>query len=147
MGDSGGTVTLPGGGNYRASGPPDFGPNVLIFDSSMGDSTIQSKIDGIFSAQQTSQFGTNRYAYFFKPGKYNLDVQVGFYMEVLGLGATPDDVSITGAVRAMAKWNQGNATLNLLAPGVEPARSLRRRPSTRATCGRYRRRRRSGAST
>jgi hypothetical protein len=78
----------------------------------MGDSAIQSKIDGIFNAQQTSQFGTNRYAYFFKPGKYNLDVQVGFYMEVLGLGAAPDDVSITGAVRAMAKWNQGNATLN-----------------------------------
>src|ERR1019366_1773410 len=50
--------------------------------------------------------------YFFKPGTYNLDVQVGFYMQVLGLGAAPDDVSITGAVRAMAKWNQGNATLN-----------------------------------
>ncbi len=111
-GDSGGTVTLPGGGNYKAGGPPDFGPNVLIFDPSMGDSAIQSKIDGIFNTQQTNQFGSNRYAYFFKPGKYSVDVQVGFYMEVLGLGASPDDVSITGAVRAMAKWNQGNATLN-----------------------------------
>jgi hypothetical protein len=110
--DSGGTVTLPGGGNYMASGPPDFGPNVLIFDPSMGDSTIQSKIDAIFGTQQTNQFGTNRYAYFFKPGKYNLDVQIGFYMEVIGLGASPDDVSIAGAVRSMAKWNQGNATLN-----------------------------------
>ncbi|HTB78302.1 MAG TPA: coagulation factor 5/8 type domain-containing protein [Polyangiaceae bacterium] len=112
IGDSAGTVTLPGGGNYAASGPPDFGPNVLIFDPSMGDSAIQSKIDTIFGTQQTNQFGSNRYAYFFKPGKYNLDVQLGFYMEVVGLGALPDDVSITGAVRAMAKWNQGNATLN-----------------------------------
>jgi hypothetical protein len=110
--DSGGAVTLPGGGGYKASGPPDFGPNVLVFDASMGDSAIQSKIDTVFNAQQTNQFGTNRYAYFFKPGKYALDVQVGFYMEVLGLGAAPDDVSITGAVRSMAKWNQGNATLN-----------------------------------
>jgi hypothetical protein len=85
---------------------------VFIFDPSMGDATIQSKLDGIFADQQTNQFGSSRYAYFFKPGKYNLDVQIGFYMEALGLGASPDDVSITGAVRAMAKWNQGNATLN-----------------------------------
>jgi hypothetical protein len=90
----------------------DFGPNVLVFDPSMGDTAIQSKIDGIFKAQETNQFGAGRYAYFFKPGKYNLDVQLGFYMEVLGLGAAPDDVSITGAVRSMAKWAQGNATQN-----------------------------------
>src|SRR5579862_7188085 len=59
VGDSAGTVTLPGGGNYAASGPPDFGPNVLIFDPSMGDSAIQSKIDAIFGTQQTNQFGSN----------------------------------------------------------------------------------------
>jgi hypothetical protein len=107
-----GTVTPPGGGGYTATAPVDFGPNVLIFDSSMGDAAIQSKIDGIFSGQETNQFGAQRYAYFFKPGKYALDVQLGFYMEVLGLGASPDDVTITGAVRSMAKWDQGNATQN-----------------------------------
>ena len=111
-GSGSGGVTLPGGGSYVASAPVDFGPNVLIFDPSMGDSSIQSKIDAIFDAQQSNQFGANRYAYFFKPGTYDLDVQLGFYMEVLGLGAAPDDVSITGAVRSMAKWDQGNATLN-----------------------------------
>ena len=107
-----GEMTPPGGGNYMASDAPDFGPNVLIFDPSMGDAAIQSKMNDVFGRQETSQFGSARYAYFFKPGKYNLDVQVGFYMEVLGLGAQPDDVTITGAVRAMAKWNQGNATVN-----------------------------------
>ncbi len=101
-----------GGSTYMGSDSPDFGPNVLVFDPSMGDSAIQSKLDDVFNRQQTSQFGSGRYAYFFKPGKYALDVQVGFYMEVLGLGAKPDDVTITGAVRAMAKWNQGNATVN-----------------------------------
>ena len=105
-------MTLPGESSYVANGVVDFGPNVLIFDPSMGDSAIQSKIDTVFDAQQSNQFGTNRYAYFFKPGAYNLDVQLGFYMEVLGLGSAPDDVSITGAVRSMAKWDQGNATLN-----------------------------------
>jgi hypothetical protein len=111
-GDAGGTVTPPGGGGFVASEPVDFGPNVLIFDPSMATTAIQSKIDGVFAGQQTNQFGAQRYAYFFKPGKYDLDVQLGFYMEVLGLGASPDDVTITGAVRSMAKWDQGNATQN-----------------------------------
>lgn len=112
-GDSSGPdVSPPGGGDYVASAPVDFGPNVLVFDPSMSSSTIQSTIDGIFNHQQTNQFGTDRYAYLFRPGNYDLDVELGFYMEVLGLGASPDDVSIVGAVRSMAKWDQGNATQN-----------------------------------
>ncbi|MGH7434357.1 MAG: hypothetical protein ACRENE_01640 [Polyangiaceae bacterium] len=105
-GDAGST------GPALASGPPDFGPNVLIFDPSMSSSSIQSRIDAIFQQQQSAQFGTGRYAYFFKPGSYSLDVQLGFYMQALGLGASPDDVTITGAVRAKATWNGGNATTN-----------------------------------
>ena len=89
---------------------PDFGPNVLIFDPSMA--TIQSRIDGIYRQQERSEFGTGRYAYLFKPGAYNLDVQLGFYMDVAGLGQSPDAVSITGAVRSKATWMGGNATVN-----------------------------------
>ena len=96
--------------NSVRSSAPDFGPNVLIFDPSM--TNIQSRLDIVFSQQERSQFGTNRYAYFFKPGNYNLDVQVGFYMQVLGLGKSPDDVDITGAVRSKAPWRGGNATVN-----------------------------------
>jgi hypothetical protein len=99
-------------GPALSSGPPDFGPNVLIFDPSMSSSSIQSRIDAVFQQQQSAQFGTGRYAYFFKPGSYQLDVQLGFYMQALGLGASPDDVTITGAVRAKATWNNGNATIN-----------------------------------
>src|SRR5262249_32550031 len=94
--------------------PPDFGPNVLIFDPSMPMATIQTQIDAVIARQQSSQFGTNRYAYFFKPGQYTLDVKVGFYMQVLGLGLSPDDVVITGAVRSKADWLGGNATLDFL---------------------------------
>lgn len=89
---------------------PDFGPNVLIFDPSM--TSIQAQIDEVFKKQERSQFGPDRYVYLFKPGKYNLDVQVGFYMQVLGLGRSPDNVAITGAVRSMAQWMRGNATCN-----------------------------------
>ncbi|WP_395830238.1 hypothetical protein [Archangium violaceum] len=102
------TLNILGGGG---SGP-DFGPNVRIFDPSMSMTTIQSQIDAIFKQQETNQFGSQRYAYFFKPGQYNLDVQVGFYMNVFGLGQSPDDVTITGAVRTKADWFQGNATHN-----------------------------------
>lgn len=89
---------------------PDFGPSVLMFDPSM--TNIQSRLDAISSQQERSQFGTNRYALLFKPGHYNLDVRVGFYMQVLGLGKSPDDVAITGAVRSKAPWRNGNATIN-----------------------------------
>jgi len=89
---------------------PDFGADVLIFDPSM--TNIQSQIDAVFSKQESNQFGSNRYAFLFKPGNYNLDVQVGFYTQVLGLGKSPDSVAITGAVRSKARWMRGNATCN-----------------------------------
>jgi hypothetical protein len=111
-GGGAGTVTAPGSGPYQASVPADFGSNVLIFDPSMGNAAIQSKLDGVFAGQETNQFGAQRFAYFFKPGAYELNVQVGFYTHVLGLGMTPEAVTITGAVSAMAKWFQGNATQN-----------------------------------
>lgn len=90
---------------------PDFGPNVLVFDPSTTD--IQEQIDAVFARQERSQFGSDRYAILFKPGAYNLDVQVGFYTQVLGLGRSPDDVAITGAVRSKANWMaHRNATCN-----------------------------------
>ena len=97
-------------GETAKAAEPDFGPNVLIFDPSM--TGIQSQIDAVFKRQESNQFGTQRYAYLFKPGQYNLDVQMGFYMQALGLGKSPDDVTIRGAVRSMAGWMQGNATCN-----------------------------------
>jgi hypothetical protein len=100
------------GGGTTGGAAPDFGPNVLIFDPSMAMSDIQSKLDTVDAQQDGAQFGTGRYAYFFKPGQYQLDVRVGFYMQVLGLGHGPDDVVVTGAVRSKADWANHNATLN-----------------------------------
>jgi CubicO group peptidase (beta-lactamase class C family) len=90
---------------------PDFGPNVLIFDPcTVG---VQERLDDVFKQQERNQFGSERYAVLFKPGTYNLDVQVGFYTQVLGLGRSPDNVAITGAVRSKANWMaRHNATCN-----------------------------------
>ena len=93
-----------------ASADPDFGPNVFIFRPDMPMDTIQGKVSEIFSQQERSQFGPDRYAFLFHPGEYKLDVNVGFYTEVLGLGLTPDAVSITGQVHSEADWMRGNAT-------------------------------------
>src|SRR6202453_1317581 len=87
---------------------PDFGPNVLVFDPSMKN--IQAQIDTVAAKQQNAQFEDARYAYLFKPGTYNLNVQVGFYMQVLGLGQTPDAVAITGDVRSNSTLPENNVT-------------------------------------
>jgi hypothetical protein len=106
------TVT-PDCGGPSSGKAPDFGPNVIVFDPTMAMGTIQSRLDGVYAQQDAAHWGTGRYAYFFKPGHYALDVKVGFYTHVVGLGQSPDDVVITGAVRAKADWLGGNnATQN-----------------------------------
>jgi len=90
----------------------DFGPNVIIFDSSMSNTFIQSQIDSVFQIQEANQFGSQRYALFFKPGNYSLNAQLGFYTTILGLGTSPDAVTITGGVNSLAAWFEDNATQN-----------------------------------
>jgi hypothetical protein len=107
VGGGGGTTPPPNPNN------PDLGPNVKIFDPSMPASSIQSTITSIYNSQQSNQFGSNRYALLFKPGSYNVDVPVGFYTQVAGLGASPDDVALTGrGIHVDAGWSGGNATQN-----------------------------------
>ncbi|MGW8631860.1 RICIN domain-containing protein [Streptomyces sp. NPDC055793] len=96
-----------------APGDVDLGPNVVVFDPSMPSSTIQSRLDTIFEQQETNQFGSQRYAVMFKPGTYSNDVNVGFYTQVLGLGQSPDSVTINGGVHVEADWfPPQNATQN-----------------------------------
>jgi hypothetical protein len=82
---------------------PDFGPNVRIFDPSMPTSEIQATVNAIRDDQVDAEMGTQRYALLFKPGTYGspaepLIIQVGYYTEVAGLGASPADVVINGHV-------------------------------------------------
>jgi hypothetical protein len=107
------TLSVVGGPPPPPPGTPDFGPNVLTFDPSMSSSSIQSQLDGIDNQQQSNQFGGQRYALLFKPGSYNVSVNVGYYTQVLGLGQSPDQTTIGGGgVDSDAQWNGGNATEN-----------------------------------
>jgi hypothetical protein len=82
---------------------PNLGPNVIVFNPGMPQSTIQSTLDMIATQQVPNQFGTQRYAILFEPGTYGsssdpLIFQVGYYTQVAGLGALPSDVTIDGAI-------------------------------------------------
>jgi hypothetical protein len=81
---------------------------------------ISSKIDPISWSQDgdAAEFGPGRYAYLFKPGKYNLNVNVSYYITVHGLGHSPDDVTINGGVQSLATRSKGLA-LNNFWRGVE----------------------------
>jgi hypothetical protein len=89
---------------------PDFGPNVLIFDPTIPSASIQQQIDKVYAVEQHAEFGPERYAILFKPGDYKIDVPIGFYTQVLGLGGTPDAVRIEGNVHADASLPRNNAT-------------------------------------
>jgi hypothetical protein len=91
---------LSAGGVAHAA---DLGPNVRVFDPSMPTGEIQAQVDAIAAQQVSNQFGTQRYALLFEPGTYGtadhpLVFQVGYYTEVAGLGASPRDTTIHGAV-------------------------------------------------
>src|SRR5271156_964769 len=85
------------------SGQPNFGSNVYIFTPSTPQSTIKATVDAVASTQVSNQFGTQRYAFLFEPGTYGsatnpLIFQVGYYTTVAGLGLSPSDVTINGAI-------------------------------------------------
>ena len=100
------------------SDTPDFGPNVHVFDAAMPTATIQAALDAAFEAQRLSpsaEFGPQRHAFLFKPGRYDVLARVGYYTALQGLGRRPDDVRITGNVLADSGWNlhdKGNALIN-----------------------------------
>jgi hypothetical protein len=98
-----------------APSQPDFGPNVYIFSPTMPLSQIQATVNSVAAQQISNQFGTQRYALLFEPGTYGsaadpLIFQVGYYTEVAGLGASPGDVVIDGAVQSSNQCISGSCT-------------------------------------
>ena len=134
-----------------ASSGPNLGPNVIVFNPSMQQATIQSDLNAIAEQQVPNQFGTQRYAIFFEPGTYGsssdpLIFQVGYYTQVAGLGALPGDVTINGAIDVFNQCPSGggpcdgldnfwrslsNLTLNVTLPSRP--QPTRRQPGRMAT--------------
>ena len=91
-------LTLGFGGAALAEAHlPDLGPNTIIFEPSMSTDEIESIANAIHAQQVDDEMGSNRYALLFMPGDYGtaedpLQISVGYYTEVAGLGASPNDV-------------------------------------------------------
>ncbi|HUC13759.1 MAG TPA: hypothetical protein VMS00_04835 [Acidimicrobiales bacterium] len=88
-----------------------FGPNVCVFTPPSGPNAaseltaIQTVLNNIATQQVplSSQFDSDRYALLFEPGTYGsatypLVFQVGYYTQVAGLGAVPQDTIIYGQI-------------------------------------------------
>jgi hypothetical protein len=119
---------------------PTLGANVYVFDPSMAQSQIQATVDLVSGQQVNNQFGTQRFALLFKPGTYGsaahpLVIQVGYYTSIAGLGLSPNDVVINGAIVSFNQcfglctgldnfWRSvSNLTLNIVLPSSHPAYS------------------------
>ncbi len=136
---------------------------MTIFDPSMPVGEIQATVDAIHAQQVDDEMGTNRYALLFKPGVYGsaeqpLQIKVGYYTEVAGLGASPADVTINGKIEVYNRCLDGRRheqlprARQLLAHAVEPDAERQRRragrlPRVAPTSGRSPRPSRCGGST
>jgi hypothetical protein len=85
-----------------------FGKNVLVFDDSMDLEGIKMTLQALHEQQSYNEFGSERYALLFKPGTYDFDVTVDYYVQALGLGRYPDDVIINGAVQSITSTSSNN---------------------------------------
>jgi hypothetical protein len=107
-----------GGSAASAAAPaPVFGTNVTVFDPSMPVSQIQATVDAIYAQQVDAEMGTARHALLFKPGVYGsagepLQMKVGYYTEVAGLGAAPTDVTINGKIEVYNRCLDAGGTSN-----------------------------------
>jgi hypothetical protein len=99
---------------------PAFGPNVIVFDPTMPVGQIQATIDAIHAQQVDAEMSTNRYALLFEPGVYGTDeeplqLKMGYYTELAGLGASPGDVTINGKIEVYNRCLDDGGTSNCLA--------------------------------
>jgi hypothetical protein len=112
-------LSASAGASNAQPGSP-FGPNVIVFDPGMPVGQIQATVDAIHAQQVDAEMGTNRYALLFKPGVYGsaaqpLQMKVGYYTEVAGLGASPTDVTINGKIEVYNRCLEGGGTSNCVA--------------------------------
>lgn len=94
-----------------------FGEQVYIFRPEDPAEEVSAILDDLWSKQETNQFGEERYSVLFMPGNYasSIEVKVGYYMEIAGLGLLPTD-TVVPKLNCTATWlgddSNHNATCN-----------------------------------
>eukprot|EP00008_Paramoeba_atlantica_P011354 CAMPEP_0201492408 /NCGR_PEP_ID=MMETSP0151_2-20130828/32987_1 /ASSEMBLY_ACC=CAM_ASM_000257 /TAXON_ID=200890 /ORGANISM="Paramoeba atlantica, Strain 621/1 / CCAP 1560/9" /LENGTH=591 /DNA_ID=CAMNT_0047879201 /DNA_START=82 /DNA_END=1857 /DNA_ORIENTATION=- len=85
--------------SFGEPNPPTWPSGVYVFDPSTPNET-QAIVDQAFATNGghdppfNGQFSEDRYAFLFKPGYHDVQVNVGFYTHVMGLGSTPKTTQI-----------------------------------------------------
>lgn len=87
-----------------------FGDRVLLFDPGMDRDRMQATLRSLHAQQAKDEFSERRYALLFKPGEYDLDIAVDYYVHAAGLGQLPGDVRINGTVQSIATTSQNRVT-------------------------------------
>eukprot|EP00439_Symbiodinium_sp_Y106_P073670 s275_g13.t3 len=82
--------------------PPSWPSSVYIFgpEDAVNGSDLTARIAALLSELNnvtTGHYSSDRKALLFKPGTYETDIEVGYYVQVLGLGERPEDVQFTSA--------------------------------------------------
>ncbi len=111
-----------------------FGENVCVYADTDSEKKIQQDFDNAYKISETGEFSDMRFAALFKKGDYpSLDLKIGYYTTVSGLGADPADVSLAkmNVVAANSLCNFWRSAENLTIKGnmtwaVSQATSLRR---------------------
>ena len=74
--------------------PPTWPATVHVFGPDSAIEEINRTVQGLYADQDLYQ--DRHSALLFKPGQYNVDVPVGYYTSVHGLGASPSEVRFVG---------------------------------------------------
>eukprot|EP00913_Durusdinium_trenchii_P002564 g2373.t1 len=73
----------------------------LVFGPEDATSTIEAAVNAAYALNggqpDHGQFSSHRFVFMFKPGSYNVEVPVGYYTQVLGLGTLPTEVIFTSS--------------------------------------------------
>ena len=83
---------------HQQPNPPVFPASVVVF--APDDANITERMNErseVLNDRARGHFSSERLAFLFKPGRYDVEAKIGYYTSVTGLGASPDDVVFTGA--------------------------------------------------
>ena len=83
----------------------ELGQQVFIISPEDDPRLVNEMLTNLYEMQEANHFGEERYAVYFLPGEYDksIEVNVGFYTQVAGLGMVPTDTVIP-KLNCLARW-------------------------------------------
>jgi len=111
--------------------PPAWPSSVQVFDEKTHN--LSRRINDLFREMgpvESGKFSDRRTALMFKPGVYDIDVPVGYYTQVLGLGMKPADVEFKGQHGFLGPGQEDNNNFDTFWKAVE---NVANRPASKQT--------------